>query len=50
MGRFIREFTEFDMAKNFAATVNAEAITRYYDWDSFIGRIVKTYRVAYSVS
>lgn len=49
MERFIREFAEFDMAKNFAATVNTEVITRY-DWDSFIGRIVKTYRVAYSVS
>ena len=49
MERFIREFAEFDMAKNFAATVNTEVITRY-DWDSFIGRIVKTYRVAYSIS
>lgn len=49
MGRFIREFAEFDMAKNFAATVKAEVVTRY-DWDSFVGRIVKTYRVTYSVS
>lgn len=49
MRRFIKEFAEFDMAKNFAATVNAEVITRY-DWDSFIGRIVRTYRVIYSVS
>ena len=49
MGRFIREFAEFDMAKNFAATVNAEVITRY-DWDSFGGLSVKTYRVAYSIS
>ena len=49
MERFIREFTEFDMAKNFAATVNAEVIIRY-DWDSFVGRIVRTYRVIYSVS
>lgn len=49
MGRFIREFAEFDMAKNFATIVNAEVITRY-DWDSFVGCIVRTYRVAYSVS
>ena len=49
MGRFIREFAEFDTAKNFAATVNAEVIARH-DWDSFVGRIVKTYRVIYSVS
>ena len=49
MGKFIREFAELDMAKNFAATVNAKVITRY-DWDSFVGRIVKTYRVIYSVS
>ena len=49
MERFIREFAEFDMAKNFAATVNKEVITRY-DWDSFVRRIVKTYGVAYSVS
>ena len=49
MGKFIREFAEFDMAKNFAATVNAEVIARY-DWDSFVGRIVKTYRVTYSIS
>ena len=49
MGKFIREFAEFDMAKNFAATVNAEVIARY-DWDSFVGRIVKTYRVIYSIS
>ena len=49
MGRFIREFAEFDMAKDFADTVNAEVITRY-DWDSFVGCIVKTYRVTYSVS
>lgn len=49
MRRFIKEFAEFDMAKNFAAKVNAEVITRY-DWDSFVGRIVRTYRVTYSVS
>lgn len=49
MERFTREFAEFDMAKNFAATVNREVIIRY-DWDSFIERIVKTYSVAYSVS
>ena len=49
MGRFIREFAEFDMARNFAATVNAEVIIRY-DWDSYVGCIVKTYRVVYSVS
>ena len=49
MGRFIREFAELDMAKNFAATVNVEVITRY-DWDSFVGRIVKIYSVAYSIS
>ena len=49
MGRFIREFAGFDMAKNFAATVNGEVITRY-DWDPFVRRIVKTYGVAYSVS
>ena len=49
MGRFIREFVELDMANDFTATVNGEITTRY-DWDSFVGRIVKTYRVAYSVS
>lgn len=49
MGRFIREFAEFDKARTFAATVNAEVITRY-DWDSFVGRIVQTYTVTYSVS
>ena len=49
MGRFIREFAGFDMAKNFAVTVNGEVIIRY-DWDSFVRRIVKTYGVAYSVS
>ena len=49
MERFIREFAGFDMAKNFAATVNGEVITRY-DWDPFVRRIVKTYGVAYSVS
>ena len=49
MERFTREFAEFDMAKFFAATVNREVIIRY-DWDSFIGRIVETYRVDYSVS
>lgn len=49
MGRLIREFAEFDMTKNFAATVNGEIITRY-DWDSFARCIVKTYRVVYSVS
>lgn len=49
MGKFIKEFAEFDMAKSFAATVNTEVITTY-DWDSFVGRIVKTYRVTYSVS
>ena len=49
MGKFIREFAEFDMARSFAATVNAEVIIRY-DWDSFVGCIVKTYRVTYSIS
>jgi hypothetical protein len=48
MGRFIREFAEFDVAKNFAVAMNAEVTVRY-DWDSFVG-IVKTYRVIYSVS
>ena len=49
MGKFIREFTEFDKATAFAKMVNAEIITKY-DWDSFIGRVVKTYRITYSVS
>lgn len=49
MGKFIREFAEFDKATTFAATVNAEVVT-HYDWDSFVGRIIKTYRVSYSVS
>lgn len=48
MGKFIREFAEFNAAKDFATTVNAEVTIRY-DWDSFVG-LVKTYRVSYSVS
>lgn len=49
MGRFIKEFTEFNVAKSFAATVNAEVVT-HYDWDSFMNRIVRTYRVVYAIS
>ena len=49
MGRFIKEFTEFDVAKLFATTVNAEVVT-HYDWDSFMNRIVRIYCVAYAVS
>lgn len=49
MGRFIREFVEFEIATEFARAVNAEVVVRY-DWNSYAGCIVKTYRVTYSVS
>lgn len=49
MGRFIKEFTELDVAKLFATTVNAEVVT-HYDWDSFMKRIVRIYCVEYAVS
>jgi hypothetical protein len=49
MGRFIKEFTDFEIADAFASTVNAEVIT-HYDWDSFMNRIIRTYRVVYAVS
>ena len=49
MGRFIKEFTELDVANFFATTVNAEVVT-HYDWDSFMKRIVRIYCVEYTVS
>ena len=49
MGRVIKEFTEFDVAKFFATTVNAEVVT-HYNWDPFMKRIVRIYCVVYAVS
>lgn len=48
MGKFIREFVEFEAAKVFADSVRAEVVARY-DWDVLTKQIIKTYRVSYSV-
>lgn len=48
MNRFMKEFTSEKNATVFARSKGAKVI-KSYDWDIFTGRMIKTYRVYWTV-
>lgn len=46
--KFVKEFSEFTVAKLFAEKIGEKVFARY-DWDEFKGEIVKSYVVEYEV-
>lgn len=48
MSRFMKEFTSEKNATVFARSKGVKVV-KSYDWDTFTGRMVKTYRVYWTV-